>query len=369
VRFQAHLREWRRFREAKNEGICLSARQTELCSRDFAPLLQARHRDIYGRAAKLRSTKEVTLNGPDLKHWRKLMGYTQQQAALVLGVTRATVQNWEHQITRIPSSVDLACRIILLQSKRRPEYGPITLVYLDTPLPTAAVKPTHPGNFVCKTCTDSGSAFAEILARRSSPGFFHPMIFDNVGAVIWSGRELTTASEEYQASSPENPLRQTREVMAAAGPRNLDAWDLKKWRKRLRLNQFEAAAQLGVHRGALQDWEQEKRPIPRAVELACEELLRLAQRRPEFGPVFLVYSDGSLLQRSNETYQVSLLRCEHHQNNQSAMRASRMDANNPLFSDPIIVAEDGSVVWESSALKHEIRRPEPTEGSLTNEPL
>ena len=54
----------------------------------------------------------------------------------------------------------------------------------------------------------------------------------------------------------------------------LDSWDLKKWRKRLGYNQFEAAKRLGVHRGAVQNWEREVRPVPLTVELACEELER-----------------------------------------------------------------------------------------------
>ena len=71
----------------------------------------------------------------------------------------------------------------------------------------------------------------------------------------------------------------------------VDSWDLKKWRKKFGYNQFEAAEKLGVNRGAVQNWEREIRPVPKAVELACEELNQFAKRHPGFGPVLLVYTD------------------------------------------------------------------------------
>ena len=80
----------------------------------------------------------------------------------------------------------------------------------------------------------------------------------------------------------------------------MDSWDLKKWRKKFGYNQFEAAEKLGVNRGAVQNWEREVRPVPKAVELACEELNELATRHPNIGPVLLVYTDGPLLQPSEE---------------------------------------------------------------------
>ncbi len=70
----------------------------------------------------------------------------------------------------------------------------------------------------------------------------------------------------------------------------MDQWDFKKWRKKLGVNQV--AAGDGLSRGAVQDWESEIRPVPRAVELACQELLRRWKQRPEFGPVTLLYAEG-----------------------------------------------------------------------------
>jgi DNA-binding XRE family transcriptional regulator len=71
----------------------------------------------------------------------------------------------------------------------------------------------------------------------------------------------------------------------------MDLWGFKKWRRKLGYTQVEAGEKLGLSRGAVQYWESESRPVPLAVELACQELLRLWKQRPEFGPVTLLYAD------------------------------------------------------------------------------
>src|SRR5882757_3498695 len=86
----------------------------------------------------------------------------------------------------------------------------------------------------------------------------------------------------------------------------MDQWDFKKWRKRLGINQVEAGEVLGLSRAAVQYWESDIRPVPRAVELACSELLRRWKQRPEFGPVTLLYADSPLSLPSGDL----VLRCE-----------------------------------------------------------
>ena len=136
----------------------------------------------------------------------------------------------------------------------------------------------------------------------------------------------------------------------------MDSWDLKKWRKKNGFNQFEAAEKLGTNRGSFQNWEQEVRPISKAVELACQEITRLWQQRPDFGPVILAYADGPILQQSDETYSVAILRCDRHPNNDAAIEEAGRLGLDPLFVNPFIVAEDGSVIWESAELLDECNR-------------
>ena len=136
----------------------------------------------------------------------------------------------------------------------------------------------------------------------------------------------------------------------------MDSWDLKKWRKKHGFNQFEAAEKLGINRGGFQNWEREVRPISRAVELACQEITLLSQQRPDFGPVILVYADGPILQQSDEPYSVNLLRCDRYPNNEAAIEEARRLGLDPLPGNPLILAEDGSVIWDSPELLDECNR-------------
>ena len=132
----------------------------------------------------------------------------------------------------------------------------------------------------------------------------------------------------------------------------MDQWDFKKWRKKLGINQVSAGEMLGLSRGAVQDWESDIRPVPLAVELACQTLLRRWKQRPEFGPVTLLYAEG--LSRVDSLPSGDLvLRCEPHPDNESALgRVARLRETVNL-SMPLIVEGDGTVIWSSLELQHE----------------
>ena len=133
----------------------------------------------------------------------------------------------------------------------------------------------------------------------------------------------------------------------------MDQWDFKKWRKKLGINQVEAGEILGLSRGAVQYWESEIRPVPRAVELACQELLRRWKQRPEFGPVTLLYADGPVSQVDSLPYGDLVLRCEPHLDNESALaRVVRLRETVNLFM-PLIVEDDGTVIWSGPELSQE----------------
>lgn len=97
----------------------------------------------------------------------------------------------------------------------------------------------------------------------------------------------------------------------------MDLWGFKKWRRQLGYTQTVAGEKLGLSRGAIQIWESESRPVPRAVELACQELLRLSKQQPDFGPVTLLYSDAPIGHDAS-----IVLQSERHPNNESALRSA-----------------------------------------------
>jgi DNA-binding XRE family transcriptional regulator len=133
----------------------------------------------------------------------------------------------------------------------------------------------------------------------------------------------------------------------------MDQWDFKKWRKKLGLNQVVAGEMLGLSRGAVQYWESDIRPVPRAVELACQELLRRWKQRPEFGPVTLLYADGPISQEDPLASGDLVLRCEPHLNNESALsRLVRLRQIGTILT-PFIVEDDGTVIWSGPELLHE----------------
>ena len=135
------------------------------------------------------------MNGRELRIWRKLLGYTQEDAANELGVTRATIQNWEHDVTPVPVTVHLASRQLIRRWKQRAEFGPVTLVYASVPLPSPN-SVAGPPTLTCRRYPDNHTAFRKILALRTSPSFFNPLIIDEGNVIIWSGPQLIQQCEK-----------------------------------------------------------------------------------------------------------------------------------------------------------------------------
>src|SRR6267378_1892351 len=112
----------------------------------------------------------------------------------------------------------------------------------------------------------------------------------------------------------------------------MDQWDFKKWRKKLAINQVVAGEMLGLSRGAIQYWESDIRPVPRAVELACQELLRRWKQRLEFGPVILLYADGPISQMDSLPCEDLVFRSEPYPNIEGALeRVDRLRETLNLF--------------------------------------
>ena len=135
----------------------------------------------------------------------------------------------------------------------------------------------------------------------------------------------------------------------------MDSWDLKKWRRLLRVSQFGAAGLLGVSRGTIQHWESGRNPIQRTTELACRELARIWRQRDEFGPVTLVYSDDVDWYRPEGICGV-LLQSECHPTNQAAILRACALREVQDFRSGFIVDSDGEIVWSNLELTKECER-------------
>jgi len=118
-----------------------------------------------------------------------------------------------------------------------------------------------------------------------------------------------------------------------------------------------AGEKLGLSRGAVQYWESEHRPVPVAVELACQELLRLWKQRPEFGPVTLLYADhpdDPISLETSASVGSILVRSERHPDNESALKSAARQRETTTLFIAFIAEDDGSVIWSGPELLREI---------------
>jgi DNA-binding XRE family transcriptional regulator len=139
----------------------------------------------------------------------------------------------------------------------------------------------------------------------------------------------------------------------------VDVWEFKKWRKTLKYSQVEAAGKLGVVRGTIRSWENELRPIPCAIELACIELTRRWKHRPEFGPVILVYVGDWLVQQSYGPDCIGLLQREPYPTNDAAIQQVCRLRQAPNLLDPlamVIMESDGEIIWTGPEILRECRK-------------
>src|SRR6266851_2176538 len=136
----------------------------------------------------------------------------------------------------------------------------------------------------------------------------------------------------------------------------MDLWDFKKWRRKLKYSQFQAAEELGLSRGAVQHWEKETVRISEVVELACEELTRRWKQRPQFGPVTLIYADQPVWPGPDQPSCKLFVQCELYANNAAALQRACWLQETRAFIDPLIVAENGEFVWAAPELLRECDR-------------
>jgi transcriptional regulator with XRE-family HTH domain len=67
----------------------------------------------------------------ELKEWRRKLGLTQEKAAQIFRVSRVAEQNWESGATPVPDWVDDRRVTYEAALRRRPEYGPVVLHYIQ----------------------------------------------------------------------------------------------------------------------------------------------------------------------------------------------------------------------------------------------
>ncbi len=134
--------------------------------------------------------EDDVMDAAEFLRWRKSLWYTQQEAGKQLGVSRATIQNWEREFTRVPAMVELACRVLTRRWKQRPEFGPVALVYADEPMWPEPDYPTRTVFVQCELYTSNEIAIRQALRLSESLGFSNPFLIERDGGIIWTTRDL-----------------------------------------------------------------------------------------------------------------------------------------------------------------------------------
>jgi transcriptional regulator with XRE-family HTH domain len=146
----------------------------------------------------------------------------------------------------------------------------------------------------------------------------------------------------------------------------VDLWDFKKWRRKLKYSQSGAAEKLGLRRAAVQHWESERVPISKDVELACDELTERWKRRPEFGPITLMYADEPVWPGPDDSARRLFVQCELYANNEAALQRACWLKEARNFINPLIIGQDGEIVWASPELLRECDRRIENAKGITN---
>jgi hypothetical protein len=140
------------------------------------------------------------MRGAELLDWRKRLGFTQSEAGQKLGVTRATIQNWESESTPIPGAVETGCQIWEQELKKRPEFGPVTLIYSDGPMFVNPYGPNRLAMMQRELYPTNAEALERIYDLWGREDFHSPLIMAESGEIAWNVVELTRHVAEAASS-------------------------------------------------------------------------------------------------------------------------------------------------------------------------
>src|SRR5436305_11168322 len=100
--------------------------------------------------------------------------------------------------------------------------------------------------------------------------------------------------------------------------------------------------------------EVDRAPISKFVELACDELTARWRQRPEFGPVTLMYASEPVWPGPDHSTTRLFAQCELYANSEAALqRACWLKKKTEKFINPLIVGQDGEIVWATAELLRE----------------
>jgi transcriptional regulator with XRE-family HTH domain len=133
-------------------------------------------------------------------------------------------------------------------------------------------------------------------------------------------------------------------------------FDLREWRVRLGLTQADAAVKFKVSRMTVQNWETDATSIPPPIEAACEILEHEFDKRDEYGPVTLIYTDGPMFVNPYGPNRIARMKREPYQTNADALERVAILWGSDDFHSPLIVSEIGDIVWNAIELQKRMKK-------------
>jgi len=128
----------------------------------------------------------------EFREWRQRNGLTQAEAGEKFGVKRGAIQNWETEVNAIPAAVEMSCQILEDRLRqRRPDLGPVTLVYTDNPMFIDPYGPRRPlAMMKQEPYPTNAAAFGRVWALWGREDFHNPFILEASGKFLWNSAQL-----------------------------------------------------------------------------------------------------------------------------------------------------------------------------------
>jgi hypothetical protein len=140
------------------------------------------------------------MRGSEFLEWRKRLDLTQAEAGQKFRVTRATIQNWESETTPIPGVVETGCQIWEKEFKKRPDFGPVTLIYSDGPMFVNPYGPNRLAMMQRELYLTNADALERIYDLWGREDFHSPLIMEESGEIVWNVVELSRKVAEVAST-------------------------------------------------------------------------------------------------------------------------------------------------------------------------
>jgi hypothetical protein len=122
------------------------------------------------------------------------------EAGQKFGVTRSTIQNWENESTPIPGAVETGRQIWEQEFKKRPDFGPVTLIYSDGPMFVNPYGPNRLARMQRELYATNAHALERVYNLWGSEDFHSPLIMEESGGIVWNVVELTRKVAEVSGT-------------------------------------------------------------------------------------------------------------------------------------------------------------------------